>query len=322
MEALLAVLKSSRWAITSPHGHSSLWERRFAEAFASFTGTHFCVPVDHGSSALTIAAESLQLPYGSLVAVPALTWVASASAVMRAGLVPIVVDVSTRDGCLSVDTLNASEPPDGYAAIVAVHYASGMTDVPQIRAAWPQTPVIEDAAQAHGAEWEGRPAGSIGLLGCFSMQNQKVLTAGEGGAVVTSDASLRTRLEELRADSRSYAPDVPGPLELDLVESAGTMGHNYCMTEFQAALLCAQLESLEEQNLVRERNYEALRTQLADVAAVRMFERSASQNRLSVYETTLIFQDPIDVARVCCILRHGQASSFIAYKIPSTTIDS
>lgn len=287
--ALDAVLHSASWAITSPY-RGELQERRFARRFAAYAGTRHCVPTDHGSSALVIALESLGLRHADPVVVPALTWTASATAVLRAGLVPVLADVDPATGCLDASAA-VTEPEAG--AVIAVHWACGMADVPAIAAAAAPlgAAVIEDAAQAHGARWQGRPAGSLGAAGCFSMQHSKVLTCGEGGAVVTDDRERAGLLEELRADSRRYRSDtVPG--ELPLRESATTMGANFCLSEFGAALLCAQLEVLDDQHTVRNRNYELLSRLLADVPGARLLRRNPAQDRLSLYEVPVVF-DPL-----------------------------
>lgn len=287
--ALEETLRSGSWAITSPY-RGELRERRFARAFADYTGTRHCVPTDHGSSALVIALEALGLEYGTPVLVPALTWTASATAVFRAGLVPVLADVDPDTGCLDAAAV-AAETELG--AVIAVHWACTMADVPAIAAAAEPlgAPVIEDAAQAHGARWQGRPAGSLGVAGCFSMQHSKVLTCGEGGAVVTDDPVLAGLFEELRADSRRYR-ETPVRGELPLLESASTMGANFCLSEFGAALLCAQLAVLDEQHAVRNRNYELLARLLADVPGVRLPSRSPAQDKRSLYEVPLIF-DPL-----------------------------
>jgi L-glutamine:2-deoxy-scyllo-inosose/3-amino-2,3-dideoxy-scyllo-inosose aminotransferase len=274
--------------LSSPY-RDELFERRFAAAFAAYTGTRHCVPTDHGSSALVIALESLRLDFADRVLVPALTWVASASAVLRAGLSPVLVDVDPETGCVAPGALEA-EP--GARALIAVHWACAMADVPALNR-WGSTrgvTVIEDAAQAHGARWNGRQAGSLGRLGCFSMQHAKVLTGGEGGAVVTDDDELAPVLEELRADSRRYRTR-PAPGELELAETASMMGANFCMDEFSAALLCAQLELLDQQHEVRNRNYARLAEFLDDVPGVRLLRRRPEQDRLSLYEVPLVFDD-------------------------------
>jgi L-glutamine:2-deoxy-scyllo-inosose/3-amino-2,3-dideoxy-scyllo-inosose aminotransferase len=284
---LIRVLNSRRWAISSPHD-GDLAEREFAERFARYVGVRHCVPTDHGSSALVIALESLGFDYGDPVLVPALTWTATATAVLRAGLLPVLADVDPRTGCLTAAALRHESD---VRAVIAVHWACSMADVPALAAvaATRDIEVVEDAAQAHGARWLGRPAGSIGRLGCFSMQHSKVLTAGEGGAVVTDDHTLVGRLEELRADSRRYRAD-PRPGELDLQESATVLGANFCLSEFGAALLTAQLAVLDEQHAVRNRNYDLFADLVSEVPGVRLLDRPPEQDALSLYEVPVIFE--------------------------------
>lgn len=286
---LTQVLNSGRWAISSPR-RGDLFERRFAQMFADYVGTRHCVPVDHGSSALVIALEALGLEFGAQVLVPALTWTASATAVLRAGLVPVLADVDPGTGCLAPDAL--AQAAD-IRAVIVVHWASAMADMPAIvaAAAGRDLQIIEDCAQAHGAQWLGRPAGAYGRLGCFSFQHGKVLTCGEGGAVVTSDPGLAGVLEELRADSRSYPSAPPASGELELTETASVQGANFCLSEFGAALLCAQLPELDRQHEIRNRNYTALGELIAGIPGVHLLRPASQQSRISIYEGTIIFDE-------------------------------
>lgn len=287
-ESLLsAALHSGRWAISGPEG-SELFERRFAREFARYVGVDHCVPVDHGSSALVVALEALEFDHGDVVLVPALTWTACATAAMRAGLVPLLVDVDPVSGCVVPESLDTGVEA---RAVLAVHWACTMADVPALTAAAGARGmvVVEDAAQAHGAEWAGRPAGSLGKLGCFSFQNGKPLTGGEGGAVVTGDDALVPRLEELRADSRRYRRGPTPPGDLDLEETASVQGANYCMSEFNAALLCAQLAVLDQEHERRTRNWKALERLLDGVEGVRLIGPAESQTKMSMYEATIVF---------------------------------
>jgi L-glutamine:scyllo-inosose aminotransferase/L-glutamine:2-deoxy-scyllo-inosose/3-amino-2,3-dideoxy-scyllo-inosose aminotransferase len=144
-------------------------------------------------------------------------------------------------------------------------------------------PLIEDCSQAHGARWQGRRVGSFGSVGCFSMQQSKVLTAGEGGAAITNDGHLCERMEQLRADGRLFAPEArPGRLEL--VEIGDVQGQNFCLSEFQAAVLLDRLGHLDEENAVRERAAAALEALIGDVRGVRLLPRQpgASQTYYNV----------------------------------------
>jgi len=129
-------------------------------------------------------------------------------------------------------------------------------------------PLVEDCAQAHGAAWRGARAGTLGTIGVFSMQQTKVLTAGEGGAAITASADLARRLEQLRADGRIFAPSPPTVGELELAEVGEVMGTNLAMSEVQAALLLEGLARLEHENGVRARNAQRLDAALAALPGV------------------------------------------------------
>ncbi|WP_406739522.1 DegT/DnrJ/EryC1/StrS family aminotransferase (plasmid) [Streptomyces sp. NBC_00853] len=286
---VLDAIRSGRWAISSLYNGASLYEQRFAKEFAEYLGADFCIPTDHGSSALVIALEALGADHGAEVVIPAMTWTATATAVFRAGLVPVIADVDPETGCLTPETIGEAIS-SRTAAIIVVHWACVMADIPAILrvAERNSLAVIEDAAQAHGAAWEGKRAGTLGHFGCFSMQHAKVLTCGEGGAVVTSDGAAARRLEELRADSRSYRT-VPAMGQLELYESASIMGANFGIDEISAALLVAQLELLPAQQAKRTANYHLLEDLLAGCDDVTLLRRDPRQDELSLYEVPIIF---------------------------------
>lgn len=269
-ERVIAALGSGRWTVSGGWTGTQPYEQVFARRFAEFVEVPYCVSTDHGSSSLMIALEALGVGAGDEVIVPVLTWVATATAVLNVNAVPVFVDVDPETGCLDPRALSAAVTARTRAVIV-VHLHCRMADMDEIGALATQhgLPVIEDCAQAHGARWAGRPAGSLGDVGAFSMQQGKVLTCGEGGAVVTKDAALYDRLQQLRADARRYPaaePDIGYPY---LVEAGEVMGTNHCLAELPAALLLDQLERLPQQLLQRARAAELLDTELAGVAGVR-----------------------------------------------------
>jgi dTDP-4-amino-4,6-dideoxygalactose transaminase len=139
--------------------------------------------------------------------------------------------------------------------------------------------VIEDCAHMQGGFWQGKGAGSIGDLGCFSFQNSKLMTAGEGGIILTSDQELATRCHAYVDCGRLRPGDKPS-------YSQGVFGWNYRVTEFQAAVLRVQLERLPEQTRVREENKRTLTErleQIEGVATLRLDERITSPSGYGVY---------------------------------------
>jgi L-glutamine:2-deoxy-scyllo-inosose/3-amino-2,3-dideoxy-scyllo-inosose aminotransferase len=249
IEAVREALSSGRWAVSGFQTRTRTLDMEFAQRFGEYLGVPYCVAFDHGSNALLAALHALDLDVGVEVIVPGLTWVATASAAVRAGLVPVLADIDRDSLCIdpaAVEGLIGSRT----AAIVAVHLYCSMGDMDRLQAIARRhgLALIEDAAQAHGAEWRGRRAGGIGTIGAFSMQQGKALTSGEGEAAVTSDAALADRLEILRGDGRRYQP--AGQAQVgwpDLEEVGIPMGWNMHLTEMQAALLLDGLrKSLEE----------------------------------------------------------------------------
>lgn len=243
------VVHSGRWAVSGAWTGTRPLEKELAERFAEFVGARWCVPVDHGSSALISALTGLGIGPGDEVIVPGLTWVACASVVARVGATPVLADIDPKTLCIDPASVEAAITP-ATSAILAVHLYSAMADMDALLNIGRRhgIPIIEDAAQAYGARWRGVGAGSLGAAGAFSAQQGKTLTAGEGGLFVTSDGALRDRVEMLRGDGRRYAP---GPHTLgrpDLQECAVVQGWNMHPTEFQMALLLDGLERLEEQN--------------------------------------------------------------------------
>ncbi len=279
-----AALASGRWAISGPWTGQPCREQRFAEQFAAFHGSDHCIPTANGSAALVVALEALDVGPGDEVLVPGLTWVANASAVVRANAVPVLVDIDPETLCMSVEAARRALS-SRTRAICVVHLYSSMADMDRFRvlAAEAGAPLVEDCAQAHGAAWRGARAGTLGTVGVFSMQQTKVLAAGEGGAVITASAALARRLEQLRADGRVFRRPPPRPGELELAELGEVMGANLAMSEVQAALLLEGLARLEAENRVREGNAQRLDAALGALRGVTPVRCLPGQTRRSYY---------------------------------------
>jgi dTDP-4-amino-4,6-dideoxygalactose transaminase len=262
-DVLAEVLNSSRWTVSGPFDGRVCFERQFAAAFARYHQVPFCTPTASGTAALTIALEALGIGRGQEVLVPGLTWVACASAVLSVGAVPVLVDIDPVTLTMSPEQARAA-CTDRTAAILLVHLFCSIGDLDAFTALAEERGIalIEDCAQAHGARWRNRPVGTFGLIGCFSMQQSKLLTSGEGGAAITGDEALYDRLEQLRCDGRRFGRH-PEPGRLELVEVATVQGRNLCLSEFQAALLLTGLRRLDEENQTRERAARRLHALLA-----------------------------------------------------------
>ncbi len=207
----------------------------FEREFAAFCGARHGVAVANGTVALHIALLAAGVGPGDEVLVPSLTFVATANAVRYCGAMPVFVD-STRDTWqMDASALEARVTPRT-RAILPVHLYGHPCDMDPILqfAARRGLAVVEDAAEAHGAQYRGRRVGGLGTTGCFSFYGNKLITTGEGGICVTDDGALAERLRLLRDHGmdpkRTYWHD--------------TVGYNYRMTNLQAAVGVAQVKKL------------------------------------------------------------------------------
>ncbi len=259
VEALREVLESRSWGgYPSPNKQAA----RFAEAFAGYQGARFGVCTSSGTTALEVALKVAGVRAGDEVLVPALTFVATAAAPLYMGAVPVFADVDPGTWCLDPEGARRAVT-SRTKAIIPVHLGSRMVDMDAIveLARERGLHVIEDCAHMQGGRWRDRGVGSIGDLGCFSFQNSKLMTAGEGGIVLTSDESLAAMCRSYVDCGRLRPGDRPSTSE-------GVFGWNYRLTEFQAAVLSAQLERFPEQLRVREANKRRLTDALCRIEGV------------------------------------------------------
>ncbi|MGA4508261.1 DegT/DnrJ/EryC1/StrS family aminotransferase [Propionibacteriaceae bacterium G1746] len=253
-DLLNQVLDSGRWG-ANVGDLATTFAARFAERHGCVTG----VGTVNGTIGLTAALAAMGVGPGDEVVVPAYTFVASATAVAMLGAVPVIADVDPVHGHLSAATL---EPALGERtrAVMVVHLAGSPCDMDEITALTAPLglPVLEDAAQAHGATYRGRPVGSLGAAASFSFQSSKAMTAGEGGLLTTTDAALGEVLWSVCNVGRSRTGAWYGHERI---------GWNLRMTEFQAAILLPWLDRLDDEI--------ATRTSFVDALAAGLATRSA-----------------------------------------------
>ena len=207
----------------------------FERAWASYCGVPEAVGVSNGTDALLLTLMALGIGAGDEVILPANTFIASAEAVVFAGATPVFADVSPDTLLLTPEQLEAAITPRT-AAVIVVHLYGQMPDMDALSTLAGRAGIvlIEDAAQAHGASWRGRRAGSIGRAGCFSFYPAKNLGAfGDAGAVVTADADLADRIRSLRDHGRGQRSRYEH-------EQIGT---NSRLDALQAVVLTAKLPS-------------------------------------------------------------------------------
>lgn len=218
----------------------------FEKEIAQLAGTEFAIAVSNCTSAIHLALLALDVRPGDICVITGYSWISTANAVELCGAQPVFVDIDPDTYNISPEHLEKSlarlmgnsTTASRVKAILPVHTFGQMADMDSISALskrW-SIPVIEDAACALGATWDGRPAGGIGIMGCFSFHPRKSITTGEGGAITTNNQDMARKLKLLRnhgLDPQSTTPDFI------------MAGHNCRMTEFQAALGCSQLKKLE-----------------------------------------------------------------------------
>jgi dTDP-4-amino-4,6-dideoxygalactose transaminase len=252
---LLEVLDSGHWWATDG---SRVQE--FEAAWAAHTGTRHCVAVTNGTHALEVALLALGVGDGDEVIVTDYTFFASASAVACVNAVPILVDIDPGTFCIDPDAVAAAITPRT-RAVIAVHIAGHPADLDRLTAICARHGValVEDCAHAHGSSWNGTPVGGFGAAGTWSFQQSKLMTAGEGGAIVAQDAGTA-------ASIRSYGDcgRRPGEWFYDHF----VLGGNYRMTEWQGAMLLAQLERFPRQHRTRNENAVFLNRELARLPGV------------------------------------------------------
>lgn len=234
--------------------------RHFEREFAAFAGTEYAVAVANGTLALDVALRGLDIGPGDEVIVPPRTYLATASAVVNAGARPVFADVDRDSQNLTATTVAAALTP-ATKAILCVHLGGWPCDMDALGALAEEHGLwlIEDCAQAHGATWKGRPVGGLGHVGCWSFCQDKIMTTGgEGGMVTTNDAALWSRMWSLKDHGKSweavYERDHPPGFRW-LHES---FGHNWRLTEMQAAIGRIQLQRMGEWTRRRQAHCHAL----------------------------------------------------------------
>lgn len=269
-QALLNVLHSGTWG-----RHQGSRVQAFEAAWAEYCQARYCICVNTGTAALRLAVMAAGLQAGDEVIVPPYTFISTASAVLEANGVPIYVDIEPDTYNLDPQKIEAAITPRT-RAIIPVHFAGLPCDMTRINAIAKKhhLVVIEDAAHAHGAEFQGRRAGSLGDIGCFSFQASKTLTSGEGGAITTSEEGFERIARSLHTVGR---------IQGGKWYEHHTMGGNYRMPEFAGGLLLSQLKRLDEQIERRERNAQYLDERLSAIPGIRPLKRGVGETRHGYY---------------------------------------
>ena len=233
----------------------------FEEKFAEFAGTKYAITTANGTTALHLALAALGIKEGDEVIIPDFTFVATANAVKYTGATVVCVDIDEKSLCIDPKSIERAIT-ERTRAIIPVHVYGHPADMVEIMkiAARHGLAVIEDAAEAHGAEVLGKRVGSIGRCGVFSFYGNKIITSGEGGMITTDDGELDQRIRVLRDHAMSKQKRYWHEM----------LGFNYRMTNLQAALGVAQLERIDELIARKREIFEGYRQRLSVDGRIRM----------------------------------------------------
>ncbi|MBC7256693.1 MAG: DegT/DnrJ/EryC1/StrS family aminotransferase [Chloroflexi bacterium] len=276
--ALLETLRSGVW-----WSYEGSQVKAFEEEFAAYHDAAYGVACTNGSAALEVCLRAAGIDWGDEVITTPYTFIATANACLLVGAIPRFADVSLATWNLDPERIEALITPRT-KAILPVHLGGEPADMDAIQeiAARYGLIVIEDACQAHGAVWRNRKVGSLGDMGCFSFQNSKNITAGEGGMVVTNSAEW--------ADKCWSVVNVGRGRGGAFYEHIG-LASNYRMVEWSAAVLRVQLKRLQEQTERRAANAAYLDEALSEVPGLTPV-RSDPRTTLCAYHLYRLIYDP------------------------------
>lgn len=242
------------------NGH---WKaKEFETAFAERMGSEYCQLVSSGTSALTVALASARIGAGDEVIMPTFTFVASFESIIAIGAVPVLVDI---DDTLTLDPKAVEAAITSKTkCVMPVHMCGSMADLKALKAICDAHDLIllEDACQAIGGTYEGKPLGSYGDLGCFSFDFVKTITCGEGGGIITNSEKYSINADQYQDHGHDHFGNDRG------AETHPTLGYNFRISELNAAVGIAQLGKLDDILALQKRNYTIIREALALVEGV------------------------------------------------------
>src|ERR1700687_3704954 len=291
-KALEDVLTNHNWGgqpFPGKHGDA------FGKAFAKFHTAKYGQVVNTGTVAIQAALKAIQIRPGDEAIVPAYTWEGTVGPVLLVNAVPVFVDVDPDTYCLDAKLIEQAITPKT-RAILPVHLGMRFADLDVLMAIAKKhsLKVIEDCAHAHGGMWRGKGAGAIGDVGAFSFQSSKLITSGEGGAVITNNLEYHERVQSYINAGRASVTDK---------FKHRIIGFNYRLGEFQAAVLGAQLERLPGQAKVREKNMKYFESRLRGTRGIGLLKPEPRITRLAPYGYVLkYFADQVnDIPRAAFV---------------------
>jgi dTDP-4-amino-4,6-dideoxygalactose transaminase len=279
---------------------------QFEREWRDFNKSRFCALLTNGTHSLQVALETLDIGAGDEVIVPGLTWQATASAVCDINAIPILIDIDETTLCIDTKKIEEAITPKT-RAIIPVHLYHRMADMNEIKriAKKHKLYIIEDCAHTHGSQWEGAGAGTLGDFGSFSFQMTKLMTGGEGGALLMQDEDFYWKVISQRSCGREFK------------EGVKVHSGNYRMTGFQAAVLRGQLAALRRNAPVIDRNGLALDKAVADAPGVHVLQRSKHITRQTGYAFVFLY-DSEAFDGVDCVTFRKALSAELGFSFDTT----
>lgn len=269
--ALLRVLESRNWCRLGQNSEAARLEQNFRE----YQDAAYGIAVANGTVAIELALLAAGVEAGDEIIVPAVTFIATASAVSMVNAVPVFADIDPETASIDPDSVEKAVTPRT-KGIIAVHYGGYPADFDRLLPLAEQHGVflMEDSAHAHGSEWRGRKVGTEGLAGTFSFQMSKSLPGGEGGMVLTNDEDLYQRALLLHNIGRDPSSHAYGHVAI---------ASNLRLSEFQAAVLNCQLEKLPDQVERKYENGEWLAAELTRIGGLLPLKRDPRITKRGYY---------------------------------------
>lgn len=295
VDAAISVIKSG--ILTSPEFEGGPEVQKLEKVVCDFTGARHAIAINSGTVALQSSLLALDIGSGDEVIVPSFTYVATANAVKAVGATPIFADISLDNYTINPDSVRDCIT-DRTAAIIPVHLYGLAANIKQIQEVAGNIPIIEDAAQSLGSTTHNRHTGTLADMGCYSLYPGKVITAGEGGIIVTNDDHIRERLLAIRNHG-----NVRGTFAV--------FGINARLPEISAAIARVQMRKLPSFLDMRRRNATYLNSHLQnDMVRFPTLQPGESPN-WNLYTVAILGR-----AKLLNVLKQNKVGAAVYYKTP------
>ena len=268
--SLIETLDNADWGV----GSDTI--ERFNRKFSALQDAKYCIAVHSGTSAIWVSLKAIGVGAGDEVIIPSYTFIATATAVVLANAIPVFADINIENGNIDPDSIE-SLITNKTKAIIPVHSGGAPPDLDKILNISKKynIPVIEDAAQAHGSEWNGKRVGAIGKGGIFSFQTSKNMSSGEGGAIVSNDDNFM---------EACFSYHNCGRVRDGKWYEHHRLGSNLRMSAFNAAVLIPQIDTLSEDFQLREKNRKIIDRGISDInGLIPMKEISGARSSNHIY---------------------------------------